>query len=106
MPLVPASANYSAQMEALVEEREGLALGALIGFVFSDKNLDLRGEKTADGGAASGSEDFGLSQGLLAKAKGDVLLGGGAHARIIRDTRNLREAILAAGSVQAHGDSC
>jgi hypothetical protein len=48
MPLIPGGANYAAQMKALIEERFGLALSALIGFFFADKNFDLLGKEAAD----------------------------------------------------------
>jgi hypothetical protein len=53
MPLVPASANLSAQMEALVKESESLALGAFVGLILSNQNLDLLGKQAADRGTAS-----------------------------------------------------
>jgi hypothetical protein len=68
--------NYSAHTEALVEKRQGLPLGTLIGFFLSNEEFDLMGKKAADGGFTAGGEDLGLPENLAAEANGYVLLEG------------------------------
>jgi hypothetical protein len=76
MEFIAGSGNYSAHSETLIEKRQGLPLGTLIGFFLSYEKFDLMGQKTADGGLTASSEDFRLPEHVAAEANGYVLLGG------------------------------
>ena len=41
MPLVASGADNSSEMEAVIEQSVGIALGALVGFVLADKDFYL-----------------------------------------------------------------
>ena len=60
-------------MKTLVEKRQRLAFGAFIGFFLTDQNFNLTGEQAADGRAALGGEDLGLSKCLSIKTDCEVL---------------------------------
>ena len=48
MPFVTGRTNHASQMEAVVEQRFGLAMRLLIGLIITDQNLDLLGQQAAD----------------------------------------------------------
>jgi len=48
MQLVPASSNYSPQVEAIVQKGHRLPLGAFIGLFISHQAFDLMCEEAAD----------------------------------------------------------
>jgi hypothetical protein len=70
MQFVPADANHTAQMKALLKQSQSLSLGALIGFILTHKDLDLSGHQPADGAAATGGQDFGFPDRLPGEADG------------------------------------
>jgi hypothetical protein len=75
MQFISAASNYTAQMEALIEQHRRLSLSTLIGLVFAHKNFDLLGEESADGSSTTRGKDFGFQHGLSAETYGQVLLG-------------------------------
>jgi hypothetical protein len=48
MPFIPAGADHAPQAKALIQQHPSLALRALVGFFFSNENLNLFGQKAAD----------------------------------------------------------
>jgi hypothetical protein len=48
MPFVPASSNYSPQVEAILQKGHRLPLGALISLFISHQAFDLVSEQAAD----------------------------------------------------------
>src|SRR5579863_5130849 len=94
MPLVPAGANYAAQMKSLVEQSRSLTLSALVGFLFPDQNFDLLGEQATDRRTTPCGQDLGLTQRLPGQANCHILLyhraSRSAATRIIRVTRIMR----------------
>src|SRR5579872_870188 len=90
MPVVPCSKNRSPEMKSLVEQRGGLAPSAFVGFFLADQNLNLFGQKTADGGTASRGQHLGFSDDLLGQAKCKILLNHNRPSRAIRVARIIR----------------
>jgi hypothetical protein len=43
MPFIAAGANYTAQVESMIEESRGFACGTLVSFLFANQNFNLLG---------------------------------------------------------------
>ena len=92
MQFFPADGGGAAQVETLVEEIYGLALGPFVGFFLAHQDFDLPLEQSADGGASAGGKDHCFAYRLAVQPYGDVLLHGdppkfGHNSRKIRDSR-------------------
>jgi hypothetical protein len=57
MQLIPTGSNYAAQVKALVQQRQCLPLGELVGFLVADEDFYLARKQTADGGRTLGGEE-------------------------------------------------
>src|SRR5688572_1133943 len=93
MPVVSSRLDASAEVQALIQQRERAPLRLLVRVVFSNQQLDLAGEEAADRSIPLGRENLGLAEGSAVQPDRDVLRDGlvGRHrcllARIIRAAR-------------------
>jgi hypothetical protein len=74
MQFVSTGSNYTAHMKLLIEQRQGLALRALVRLFLANKYLNLPGQEPTNGRATACGENPYLLQRLPGQANGHVLL--------------------------------
>jgi hypothetical protein len=70
MELVATDSHCSAQVKAPVEQSYCLSFSALVGFLFTNQDLNLVGQKTADGRRTPRRDDLGLLDSLTVEPDG------------------------------------
>jgi hypothetical protein len=73
MQFVPVRSNYSTQMKAVIEKRQGLAFGPFVCFIVTYKEFDFLGQEPADRSLTPGGENLRFFEHSPAQTYGYIL---------------------------------